>query len=172
MVKYVFKDEQPVRLKNAAKADAQKIGTALEEIAAQNNGEVTPVTIVDAARNPKSPLHPHFEWDTTAAAEAYRREQARDLIRIVRIRDETRAEPPRAFLSVTTKKGVSYRRLNDVLESVSLSSAVLDQAERDLLAFERRYQDLLEVCNIVAEARAKVKELKTRRAPKFEDAIV
>jgi hypothetical protein len=48
-------------------------------------GKLTPEQVLDAARPDESPLHGFFEWDDSAAAEAYRIEQARELIRRVRI---------------------------------------------------------------------------------------
>lgn len=49
------------------------------------DGVLTPVAVVDEARNPDSPLHGRFEWDDGVAAEQYRLSQAEVLIRRVRI---------------------------------------------------------------------------------------
>lgn len=56
-------------------------GAAVEAVRAANGGAVTPAALVDAARHPDAPLHPAFEWDDTVAAEKYRREQARGILR-------------------------------------------------------------------------------------------
>ncbi|MFO0271514.1 MAG: hypothetical protein ACK53W_13385 [Gemmatimonadota bacterium] len=45
------------------------------------DGRIVPAEVVDAARDPTSPLHGHFEWDDTVAAERHRLDQARQLIR-------------------------------------------------------------------------------------------
>jgi len=50
-----------------------------------SEGRLTPDAVVKAAQSPKSPLHRFFEWDNTEAARKYRIEQARELIREVRI---------------------------------------------------------------------------------------
>ena len=52
---------------------------------------LTPETVVEAARNPRSPLHSQFEWDDGAAGESYRLQQARALIKRVRV-DVVRAD--------------------------------------------------------------------------------
>jgi len=52
---------------------------------------LTPETVVEAARDPRSPLHSQFEWDDEAAGEAYRIQQARALIKRVRV-DVVRAD--------------------------------------------------------------------------------
>ena len=48
-------------------------------------GELTATAVVEAARDPESVLHGHFEWDDTKAAEAHRLDQARSLIRSVTV---------------------------------------------------------------------------------------
>ena len=52
---------------------------------AGRTGKLTPEQVVEAAKNPKSPLHDCFTWDNNAAAEKWRIEEARELIRSVRI---------------------------------------------------------------------------------------
>lgn len=115
MISYIFKDG-PVTIKNARKADPQKIGTALAKIAEQQKGRLTPPAVVDAARDNRHPLHRFFEWDDALAAEGYRLEQARTLIRSVRIIREDDEEPAPAFLSIADKGGTSYRALQEVMD--------------------------------------------------------
>lgn len=55
----------------------------------ERNGRLTPQRVVEAAKSKKSPLHEFFEWNDVVAAEAYRLDQARALIRTVGIRTET-----------------------------------------------------------------------------------
>lgn len=62
---------------------AQVAGEELERLAAE--GEVTPARVVDVSRPKDAPLHSHFEWDNAAAAEAYRRDQARYLLRHIKV---------------------------------------------------------------------------------------
>lgn len=155
-IRYAFRDG-PLPIKNAKEADPQRIGEALAEIAAATEGHLTPRATVDAARDPRHTLHPHFEWDDAAAAEAYRLDQARELIRLIRIEDDEHEEDPPAFLSVSEgKAGVSYRTYGDVMSSVTLQDAVLKAAERDLRAFEARFARLIDICDIVREARERI----------------
>ena len=83
-------------------------------------GLLRPADVVEAARDPESPLHSHFEWDDTEAAEKWREEQARQLIRNVRI--EVGTSSPvlvRAFVSlpVDRQNGAGYRRFEDVIDN-------------------------------------------------------
>lgn len=153
-MKYVFRDDEPIRIKAAGKADPNAIGMALEEIRVRAGGELEPKAVVDAARTTDHPLHVHFEWDDKLAAESFRLDQARNIIRIVRVVDEdVDGGTARAFISVKGKHGVSYRALEDVKNSGDLQESLLAQAEKELAAFEVRYRELKDICQIVASAR-------------------
>jgi hypothetical protein len=154
MVKYIFRDG-PLTIPNAKKASAQKIGTALAQIAEQQKGRLTPPAVVEAARSNRHPLHQYFEWDNDVAAEAYRLDQARTLIRSVAVVDDNEDSKP-AYLSISDKAGTSYRAVEEVLDSAELQSAVLAAAERDLIAFEKRYRQLQDICEIISSARSKI----------------
>lgn len=166
MIKYSFKEDYAI-LKNAAKADPQKIGEALAKITDANQGRLIPEDVVNAAKSPKSPLHPHFEWNDTVAAHAYRMDQARGIIRIIRVEDADSGEIQPAYVSVS-QGGVAYRKVEEVVNSRELQLIVLQQAERDLRAFQKRYHMLNDICAAVGEAVAKVErrraEMETRAA--------
>ena len=163
MIKYIFRDT--LTIKNAAKADAQKIGEALAKIAALAQGELTPPAVLDAARASRHVLHQHFEWDDSVAANAYRVDQARTLIRCVEIVSEaTGDDPVQAFISITDKAGTSYRTMQAVLDSVELQVAALRQAERDMDAFTKRYRMIEDVCDLIKQAR----DLAATRRSKLE----
>ncbi len=160
-IRYVFRDEQPLTFKNSAKANAQKIGKALEQITAASGGHLTPKAVVNHARDEASVLHPHFEWDDVAAAEKWREDQARTIIRCIRIEPvEEGAWPEPAYLSVSDG-GTSYRTLTEIKGSVALQHIVLAAAERDLNAFTFRYRTLRDVCAHVEKAKD---ALKTKRS--------
>ena len=157
MLKYVFREDEPLRIKAAKTADAQVIGEALEEIRVRKGGELEPRSVVESARSTDHPLHVHFEWDDSAAADAYRLDQARSIIRIVRVVDDTaEAGTTRAFVSINSGNGVSYRTVDEVKRSGDLRDALLAQSEKELRAFEVRYRELKDICQIVAKAREAV----------------
>lgn len=58
----------------------------LEQLA--STGQLTPHNTVERARNPDNPLHAYFTWDDAKAAEERRLDQARLLIRSVRVEVE------------------------------------------------------------------------------------
>lgn len=67
------------------KVEQEAIKAELERIAGENGGLLTPDAVVEAAASKSSVLHGEFEWDARKAAHAYRVEQARSLIRSVRV---------------------------------------------------------------------------------------
>ena len=62
----------------------QVVGDTLQRIEKQN-GVVTPASVVKIAEPKNAPLHPCFEWDDTKAAEKFRLDQARLIIRSVEV---------------------------------------------------------------------------------------
>lgn len=144
---------------NKDKADADKIGAELEKLTSENGGRLQPAAVVEQARNKKSPLHRHFEWDDTKAASAYRLDQARSIIGAVRIvSNDDDEEPQRAWLSIVDRGGAAYHTIAEVTGSRELQLALLQQGERDLLAWERRYKDLTDICQIVRAARERMRQ--------------
>jgi hypothetical protein len=164
MIRYVFSDDEPLRIKAAHMADPQKIGEALEQIRLEH-GVLKPQAVVEAAQDLASPLHPHFEWDDRAAAHRYRLDQARTLIRVIRVEDDSAGEPPRAFYTVTTRDGQAYHSLEEVRTSADLQRAVQERALRDLEGFLQRYNEISEVCEIVRVAKMKLEEMTNGRRP-------
>lgn len=168
MLRYVFRE--PTIFHNHKDADPEVIGNELERIRSENNGRLMPPTVVEQARNRRSPLHRYFEWNDKTAAEAYRLDQARTLIRIVQIEDSESDKPPRrAFVSVNDD-GKAYRGLNEVLSSQSLQLAVLVSAEKELRAFESRYTELLDICELVRDARSRLRQRIEQTRPETQPA--
>ena len=69
--------------------DADAAGKALEEIRIKNNNQLRPPDVVKEAKKTDHPLHNAFTWDDKKAAQERRLEQARYLIRVIVVVDET-----------------------------------------------------------------------------------
>lgn len=165
MIRYIFRDEEPLRIKAAGKADPQVIGEALERISRATDGRLTPAAVVDAARDQQNPLHVHFEWDDSKAAETYRLDQAQNLTRIIRVSDDkTEDGTTRAWRSIKDEGGTAYRHITEIRSSLDLQMALYKQLDRDLEAIQRRAREIADVCDLVTQARMKLAE----RLSKFE----
>lgn len=127
--------------------DAQKVGEALTSIH-ESRGLLTAPDVVEEARPGDSVLHPYFEWDDEAAAEAYREDQARHLIRSVHvIKDAAVAghvEPVcvRAFIQVQTEGASSYEPLAIVVTDRSLRNQAISSVLQDIRDLRRKLQNL------------------------------
>ena len=72
---------------NRAKLEAIK--ARLEQIADSTGGRITADAVIADAKKKTSPLHDQFDWNDSVAAKKWRLEQARQLIRSVRIDIQT-----------------------------------------------------------------------------------
>ena len=137
----VYKAKDGARLKT----DAQTIGEICERL--EKNGGLTAKRLVDESRPEDAPLHKEFEWDDATAAEAYREEQARYIIRSIVIQPEpTKNDVVRAFFPVAEQK--VFESLPVILSDAKKTSYLLDMALRELKAFELKYATLSQLAPV------------------------
>ena len=97
-------------------------------------GRLTPDAVVLAASDPDHPLHLDFEWDDDVAAAKYRVEQARSLIRAVRLVVSTQVHEMKAPVYVRdpdanpTKQG--YVRIETADDEGSGHDVLEDEKRR------------------------------------------
>lgn len=124
-------------------------------------GRLTPAEVVDAARNPKSPLHAYFEWDNDRAADAYRLGQARQLIRSVKITIDYETNFAPAYVPDPDVKN-NYVSVFEVRNNADTAKAVC------LAEFDRADSALARACSVsvavgfadsIEEIRDKIREL-------------
>lgn len=143
---YQWKPESRIKL------DPQAAGEELERLRVWNNGRLESPAVVDASRDPGSPLHSYFEWNDTRAAERYREEQAGYLIRMITIEvaPEEDRTPIRAFVSVKRDEDRSYTSTVHALADPELRTQVVAQAFKELEAWRKRHAELVEFAAIFA----------------------
>ena len=110
-------------------------------------GRLTPAVVVDEARPKRHPLHRFFEWDDKVAGEEYRKEQARDLIRsvkIVRVREDATISRARAYLSVKDTEGFAYRPTDEVLSDPFMAKLALADMEREWRTLKAKWEHMQE----------------------------
>ena len=133
-----------------------RIEKELRKIAAKNHGLVSPRAVVDFARDPTTALHSKFEWDDGAAAEQWRIEQARHIVRVFVTVLHDDAPPIRAFVSLSDdrhKEG-GYRITAQVMTDPERRQQMLDTALSDLQIIQRKYESVKELAGVWAAARA------------------
>jgi len=141
------------RWKNGGRRFAMSPETAaieLERIRSMH-GVLRAEDVVAEAKDPDNALHSVFEWDDTTAAENYRKEQARNLIRsvVVEVVDKKESEPltVRAFVHLESAKG--YAETLDALANVETREEVLSRARAEMQSWMRRYRHLEEYADLV-----------------------
>lgn len=117
-------------------------------------GVLTPALVVDEARPKAHPLHGHFEWNDKVAGEAWRRQQAHELIRSVKVvyREATDTDPAehvRAWQAVRNDDGHVYEPAEKVAADPFLSALVLKDMEREWKQLHRRYGHFAEFVDLV-----------------------
>ena len=143
--------------------DAQRVGEAIEKLTKRHNGVLEPGHIVDAARDEASPMHPHFEWDDATAAEAYREDQARELVRSLTVdisKSNLETKPIRAYVNVEVGPERGYVSTHTAMSSQELRQQVLARAFAELEAWRARHAELTEMARIfsaIDETRSAIK---------------
>jgi hypothetical protein len=130
---------------------AQIAGERLEQLQAAHE-VLTPKLIVEDARSEEAALHPIFEWDDSLAAEQHREQQARGLMRSIRLIQvgEQSCEPQRVYLNVSTGTQRGYCTSARIMSDDVLREQVLARAKDDLKAWRVRYAELQELADLFA----------------------
>lgn len=149
-----MKDKKIYKAKSGAQFDRKKIqiyGKFLNHLAKSNEGRVTPKEVVSKARSEDSPIHDCFEWDDGRAAECYRVKQAQNLMNHIQIIVEYAGEEkaiPMFINLVVDEEGKSERKYIQteiVAKDESLRKQAIEQALRELIAWQIRYKDIEEL---------------------------
>lgn len=127
------------------------VGEQLQAIY-DNNGAITPLIVVETARDERHPLHAHFIWDDSVAGELYRCNQAAQMIRRVTIRRTTpdgEDVVTRAWVSRTEIEGQAgdeppigqYLPVEVVISSPDLRPKYEQAMEREWKALYAKYKE-------------------------------
>lgn len=130
------------------KVSAEVAAPVLEGLA--NENRLTAANLVDVSRPEDAPLHPEFEWRDDVAAERWREEQARQIIRCIRVVSEDEPEKPPVRMYVhPVLESPNYEPLHMVLQDQDKRSSLLKAALRDMVAFKAKYKELHELAKVM-----------------------
>jgi hypothetical protein len=124
------------------KEQINKVARELDNIRSANpDGVLRPEDVVEFARDPKSELHRHFEWNDSEAAAAYRLTQARQLIRVqVTMIDTGEGEETiRAYVSLSPPPS-GYSETVDMLSTKRGRRALILKLLDRMLAIAQSYR--------------------------------
>jgi len=142
------------------KNPAEVAGRVCQTLAESETG-LTPESLLDASRDEDAPLHDEFEWDDTVAAEKYRREQARQIIRFLIIErvdmEEIKTHKDRSFV-YTGEKSSGYVPLKEALNNEKWRTNLLKAAYADMNTFVAKYHRLEELSEVIKDMRQVLSE--------------
>lgn len=152
-------EEQPEEVEEIVveeqKVTREDVIEAVERIAKDDvDGLVQPAAVVEAARDPESPLHDYFEWDDTAAAERYRLVQARHLLARIRV-VVTETQPLMVNVRLSTADG-GQRRGYVTMQRAAADPSLYEQIATEARAGIASYRNRL---SAFEQARAAVAQL-------------
>jgi hypothetical protein len=141
------------------KVEAAVAHEAVEAIRKRSGGDASAEQVVKAAASKRNPLHPEFTWDDNEAANEYRLDQARRLLReLVVVRPEiTTDRPQRVYGIVRVPREDSspqrikhvYRTIDDIMRDPDTRAEYLNSALRELIAIRNKYRDLQELAIVM-----------------------
>lgn len=126
-------------------------------------GGLRDVDVLADARSETSPLHSHFEWDDSLAAEAHRLAQAGALIRRVHVKVVTAPESDpirvRAYIANRDLPERSpddvgpgqYTAIEEVARKTTYAAAVEESIRRDLARLQVKYSSAAEFFRVLRE---------------------
>ena len=126
------------RIQGYYKADAQKVA---EEI---GFGKFTPMEVLEKAKDETTELHKCFEWNDSIAAEKYRLEQAKNIIRMLVYEKETKEQAVVRYYAKTETKHV-YQPTKQFLVQEDEYQGLLRRALAELESFKNKYHTLTEL---------------------------
>jgi hypothetical protein len=136
------------------RAKREAIAARLAKIAKLNGGRVTPDAVLADAQNAKSPLHDQFEWDDTVAARQYRLQQARELIRSVKVEITTNTKTVSTVRYVrdpSAGEAQGYVEVAKLRDDKTLAAEALQAEIRQANALVARARSLAEALGLGAE---------------------
>lgn len=130
-------------------ANAQLVAEEVQSLI-DKNGSATPDAILDKARDASTELHKCFTWHDHVAAEKWRMQEARTLIRhlVVEVKDEAKPDTTttvRLFHKVDTSWDAGYKPIQHIVRNIDEYQSLLNNAKRELVAFRKKYERLSEL---------------------------
>ena len=125
------------------KADANKVYEELETIINR-----TPQNIVNYAKDhPDGELYKCFTWDDSKAANEWRKQEARQVVRLLVFEDTESEEPKR--IRVMQNVAGAYEPVKLIVRHKDEYEQLLAKAYAELRAFRERYKSLTELEEIL-----------------------
>ncbi len=131
---------------------ARRYGAHLEFLMLHNEAPLQARDVVADAKLDASPLHDYFDWNDSSAAESWREEQARYLLRNIQIEVETVSGEKcdvRFAYAVVGKQTHGYVSFPQVQQSEEYRQQVIEMALAELASWRKKYNTYAELFPVV-----------------------
>lgn len=140
------------RVPGLQKVSADVAGAECQRLDESEQG-LSPVTLLDASRDERAPLHGEFEWRDDVAAEKYRLDQAAGIIRNIVIvpvtTEDAVPQASRAFVCTPGGKSV-YVSMQSAMTNDDYRNHLLSEARKEMGYFAQKYRRLTELAGVMA----------------------
>lgn len=140
-----FSMKKKYQFKKGCRVRGVKPDVAAKELARirKKHKRLTPSSVVKEAEPEDAPLHPAFEWDDSEAANQYRLQQARSLIRVIAFTDEDEPdkEPTTVYVHVPGDEP-RYEPMEVVIADVDMFRLSLNALTDDLRSAQKACSEL------------------------------
>lgn len=128
------------------KANAELVYSDIENIEKK-----TPQNLVDYAEDhPESELYKCFTWDDTKAASEWRRQEARQVLRLlVYEEDSTEENEPPMQIRVLQNVNQEYKPVREIVQNDDEYKTLLKRAKAELASFRERYKQIAELETVI-----------------------
>jgi len=109
-------------------------------------------------------LHNSFTWDESEAANKWRLHQARNLLRVTVefVKTADGKLPMRVFCSLKSdRENGGYRATVDIMSDSQMKNQLIEDALEDIAIFQKKYNGLRELADVLAAMRRAKKKLKS-----------
>lgn len=147
-----------------------EVEARINELAARNEGRITPDDVIADARKKASPLHSLFEWDKEKAALEHWRETARTIIRSVRVVIHTERTVVRAIGYVRDPEAgqhqgyVAVATLRTNREKAAEAVAYETKRAEAAMLRAREVAESLDLAPFIDEAIERIVDIRSRAA--------
>jgi hypothetical protein len=148
---------KPAKGSHLTEEQAQRYGQRIYDLVEERNGTITPGDVLTDAESERSPLHDFFEWDDTQAAERWRTNQARYLLRSIHVvltngqGEEEQTRFTYNIMNMPEDNGEGQRvycTIQRVLTDAEIREQVVGQAMRQLQSWRSLYQQYSEFSQV------------------------
>lgn len=155
----VYKQKRAWSAGTRANVDPEVAGEQFDRLASE--GRLNADEVVKENTPADAPLHGEFEWDDTKAANEYRKDQARYLMRhLVYVNvEEPESAPTRCFFKVEPTSN-NYEPIEQIVKSVDKTKLLIQNAYREMVSYRDKFAGVLEQCGATVDVAAVLSKLK------------